>query len=950
MKKIFIFLIFCFQSYLTIAQGEANNWFFGQRAGLNFSSGEPTILTGSKLNTTEGCATFSDSNGDLLFYTDGTSVWDKNHDYMPSANNTLKGNSSSTQSAIIVPHPGDDKLFYIFTVGATFNNVGEFGFYGYKVDMTKNNGLGDIDGAAINLMGAELNYNWSEKVTSVKGSECNTFWVISLVNNKYYSYKIDEEGLDTTPITSTVSHNVYEKRGYLKASPDGKYIASATFTQYYDREEGVNVIGDGKLYLYSFNDETGEVSNDGISLIQTPEKEGAPYGVEFSSNSSKLYTATYDGSINQLYQFDLSKRDIIASKYLVNSQSGYRGGLQLAPNGKIYATIPSSYGTGTKYLQAINLPDLEGVNCQFQKNAVDLGTGRAMQGLPPFIASLLLPIEIKDENTSETITNQTLKLCTGSDYKFSTPVISGSPTYIWKFNNEIIEGETFSSIELTNIELTNEGTYSVKVELIDECGSAKTYSGKFNVQVFNPPSKIDTIVYEQCDIDESPTDYKTIFNLSSKLEEIINDVENIEVFFYKNETDFNNNRPIVNIEEYTGSHNDEIIIQLVNSESGCSTISKMELKVYSSGLDKYNAVYTCEINNPESEFLATKSTGTGLGLFDFDEIKKTIYETLSNDPTLEVQLYKNSQDAQLQSNPLIGLLELKNMLVYVRISNKTTQNCVSSGVFNLIVNPIPTPNGNTEKIILCVNNPKDNPQLFTVDLYGNTGVSGDTYQWFLNNQTINGATEAIYEANKEGTYKVEAYRNYPNSLATINDDNSCSGYNTFTVIESNKPNVKPSDVIVFDDRLINSISINTENLGIGNYEFTIGSTSNYTGVFDDVKSGIHTIYIRDTNGCGMPVSIEISVLEFPKYFTPNNDGDKDSWNIFGISPTFYTSAIVYIYDRYGKLIAKIDNQNSGWDGTFNGKPLPPTDYWFSSELTDTKGITRLKKGHFSLLR
>ncbi|MGV6845697.1 MAG: T9SS type B sorting domain-containing protein, partial [Lutibacter sp.] len=219
MKKIGVIITFLLTTQL-FAQGEANNWFFGNGAGLNFNNNTVTATNGS-LYTNEGCASFSDSNGNLLFYTDGIKVWDKNGQVMPNGTN-LKGDPSSSQSGIIVPYPGNSNLYYIFTVGANNYSGGVISSYteglnAYVVDMTANGGLGDIVGNAIDLSDGQ-NKNWTEKVTSVKGADCNTFWVISLVKNKFYSYKIDSNGLNTTPEISTVSYHSQDPRGYLKVS------------------------------------------------------------------------------------------------------------------------------------------------------------------------------------------------------------------------------------------------------------------------------------------------------------------------------------------------------------------------------------------------------------------------------------------------------------------------------------------------------------------------------------------------------------------------------------------------------------------------------------------------------------------------------------------------------------------------------------------------------------
>jgi hypothetical protein len=224
MKKL-LFLFLLLISSTIFSQGEANFWYFGKNAGINFNSGNPVPITG-KLNTNEGCSSFSDKNGNLLFYSDGITVWDKNSNVMPNGKN-LKGDPSSTQSAIIVPHPGKNNIYYLFTVGANnYDMDGNLisateGLQCYTIDMTANGGLGDVIGAPIDLSNGQ-NANLTEKINSVKGANCNSYWVISLVNNTFVTYKIDSTGLISTPIISTVNNYSQDPRGYLKVSPSGK--------------------------------------------------------------------------------------------------------------------------------------------------------------------------------------------------------------------------------------------------------------------------------------------------------------------------------------------------------------------------------------------------------------------------------------------------------------------------------------------------------------------------------------------------------------------------------------------------------------------------------------------------------------------------------------------------------------------------------------------------------
>src|SRR6476660_7890192 len=116
MKKILLLILLSFIQISAFSQHQANNWFFGIKAGLNFSSGSPVAITTGALSTTEGCSAISDAQGNLLFYTNGVSVWNRNNEIMPNGD-SLHGDISSTQSALIVPAPGSsDYYYYIFTL------------------------------------------------------------------------------------------------------------------------------------------------------------------------------------------------------------------------------------------------------------------------------------------------------------------------------------------------------------------------------------------------------------------------------------------------------------------------------------------------------------------------------------------------------------------------------------------------------------------------------------------------------------------------------------------------------------------------------------------------------------------------------------------------------------------------------------------------------------------
>lgn len=140
--------------------------------------------------------------------------------------------------------------------------------------------------------------------------------------------------------------------------------------------------------------------------------------------------------------------------------------------------------------------------------------------------------------------------------------------------------------------------------------------------------------------------------------------------------------------------------------------------------------------------------------------------------------------------------------------------------------------------------------------------------------------------------------------------------------------------------------------GNGSYEYAInGGEFQDSPVFEDVPPGQNTLVINDKNGCGTTNPIPFLVVGYPKFFTPNGDGIHDAWNILGIETL--TDPVVFIFDRYGKLLKQLDETTVGWDGTFNGRPMPSSDYWFRLEYErDEDGVlvANTLRNHFSLVR
>ena len=215
-KKSLILLLSLLCVACTFGQQEASYWYFGQNAGLRFnaSNGTVTAITDGQLSTLEGCTSISDTNGNLLFYSDGRTIWNANHIAMANAsealNTGLNGDDSSTSSGLIVPKPQDPDSYYIFTVDEPhhFNSPAfpnetdgdgiNDGLQYSLVDITLDSGLGDVVGTEKNVPlityditnPSEEAYKCSEKITAVKADDCSSFWVITHFTDKFYAFKV----------------------------------------------------------------------------------------------------------------------------------------------------------------------------------------------------------------------------------------------------------------------------------------------------------------------------------------------------------------------------------------------------------------------------------------------------------------------------------------------------------------------------------------------------------------------------------------------------------------------------------------------------------------------------------------------------------------------------------------------------------------------------------------
>ncbi|WP_405609519.1 T9SS type B sorting domain-containing protein [Polaribacter sp. Asnod1-A03] len=327
--------------------------------------------------------------------------------------------------------------------------------------------------------------------------------------------------------------------------------------------------------------------------------------------------------------------------------------------------------------------------------------------------------------------------------------------------------------------------------------------------------------------------------------------------------------------------------------------------------DDFDGIVGFDTSNIQNTILGTQ---TGLIVTYFDENNNSLPSPLPN------PFYTTSQTITVRlENP-----------VYDVCSEETTIDFIVRGKpnFNLVDEATICMSENTS-LPISVENPNGNY----------------TYIWKNeNNQTI--STNPYIDITKGGTYNVIA-----TSIYGCNSEEK-----QIFINESSLSTININDIEVKDDSDNNYIKINNSNLGLGNYVFRLlDSTSNIiynyqsNANFENLEGGNYFLEIDDLKGCGS-LNFEISLISFPKYFTPNGDGKNDYWQIKGLDNSYYKSGIISIYNRFGKLISKFTINDIGWDGTYNGKLIPSNDYWFNIILINYKDEIKKRTGHFSLIR
>ena len=376
--RFYTLLILLFSSVAVNAQSVADWWFFGDKAGIHFSGGVPAGVTNSAMKTLQGCASYSDPLGNLLFYSRGDTVWDATDNVMMNGTGLMGSGLGfgASMSAVVVPRPNSSTDYYLFTLTSGFLNTMSYS----KIDMSLNGGLGAVVNAEKNI---QLVDTVSYLMSVVRQPNNEDYWLITLRrgSDEAYAYEITSAGVNTTPVISQTGLplNMFDLNGYLRCSQQNDRLAMTLW------KGDTGQINAHNVHIFDVDNQTGVVTHDfGItpSVADT-----FNYGVEFSPSGQFLYVQSQN--VSDLRQYDLNAGSVAAidaSEVLVGvGYTGTGGGaLQLGPDGVVYVCR-----NGASFLASVLFPDDAGALCGYNHDGVGLSGAQPVLGLPQFPPFLL---------------------------------------------------------------------------------------------------------------------------------------------------------------------------------------------------------------------------------------------------------------------------------------------------------------------------------------------------------------------------------------------------------------------------------------------------------------------------------------------------------------------------------------------------------------------------------
>lgn len=495
----------------------------------------------------------------------------------------------------------------------------------------------------------------------------------------------------------------------------------------------------------------------------------------------------------------------------------------------------------------------------------------------------------------------------------------GPTTYVWYKDGNLLTSETASTLEVTDA-----GTYRLEFNTNNGCIGSDEIVIEYAAPIaFTAPSRIEVCSPEG-------NDSETV-NLTLREGQMQNGDTSLTFKYYETQVDVDNNTPITNARSYRNNSNPQTVIVEITSGLGCKAYTTLQLMINQfPAINQNPEVYElCDVDND------------GRAVFD---LNSRIGSILNSATGVNIYFYRNRSAAAdgLPAERITNTASFTNdqpleQEIYVR-AEAFGNTC--SVIFPMVLKVLQLPSIQLNGIYPLCLDAGGNPILPLPVIDTGLSESNFTFEWYTGNTTdaaqlIPGESSAFYMYDREGEYTVK--------IASITS--GCEIIRSTRVVSSMPP--ESLSVVLMSSPFSGNNTVVATATGSGSYYYTLNNSNPQTsGTFSNVAPGNYTVSAYDEFGCGV-ITEAIVILGYMKFFTPNGDGVNDYWDSSAFSSL--SNLEIHIFDRFGKLLKVLDQNNRSWDGTFNGSMVPSGDYWFQASFVENNAQQTVK-GHFALKR
>ena len=951
----------------SMAQGEANWWFFGDSISMNFSAGPPSLFANSPMHSINGCASISDPNGNLQFYSDGKQVWNANHMLMPNGSG-LFGSDSASQH-MIVHHPATPNIYFLFHHTSSLQTSGEDLYYS-EVDMTLNGGLGDVNLNKNIYVDSDL----STKITAIWHANQTDIWIIAYAEPlvftgppQFKAYLLTATGLSAPVVTSPGPSISFSERGQLKASPDGKKLGLANGQA-------------SQFQLYDFDNTSGVVSNFQSYPLPSGVGFSGSHGFEFSPNSKLCYITIGNG----VYQHDMTTGNTVLIHPTGTLFESFYD-LQLAPDGKIYATgfemTIWSFPVSTVFaarLGSIDFPNLPGTGSGFSVHYTFIDN-TAWVGLPSFNQVNLPCIQALMEDT----------ICMG-DTLIAEIDCQLADSVFWDFGDPASGAGNYSSLDSAGHVFSGPGKYVI-TSYIFHSVTTDTLVDSVYVESIPQACLIPDSTYCQGDtLQLAQTDANWAYLWQDNTTDTFSIITGPGTYW-------------VEIQNQCGSDTDSVVVSTVLIGTinlpGDTVICSGDTLILDASIDQgtylwqdssTNAQLT--VTNPGIYWVEANNV-CGASVSDTVEVEVAVPITidlgpdsvLCNGDTLPL-LVSGSQASYLWSTGSTdSSINITTTGLYWVSANNACGTVADTIQVDVVTLPAFSLGGNVEG---CTGQTVDlilpwlphasynwshptasdtllqtfTDGIFWASITNACGTASDTVsvQFVDQPELLLPGDTAICVGDQVSIGPVQT-----NLMAWVWEDGSADsiklvqGSQTLTIHGSNACGTVSDSITIVEIALPTvellppteicpgeQLPIRTRGIDLS-YQWSDGSTRPTLFIH---KAGTYSVEFTDPYGCSNVAAVTVPwcpSIFIPSAFTPNADGINDQFRIEG---EYLEQFELQIFDRWGELIFQTSDQQQGWDGHFKDAPALVGVYVYQVSFLGRQQRQKTLRGHFSLVR